>query len=201
MHWGNCTVNGSNELTSTQALSLIQQKGFLAQGQFITAPHSTMEKMLLTHSVSGTEGQNVHLWACVWLWKECLCAHTRVRRGSISHQGQLCCGTAPELQQSCSSRQPVHGQTTLCPCQKQHVGEDLSEKKFSRDMNTIKSLKKVELGKQKWNTKLHREGKSKQLAAIVKTPDRNFQGANGNQPQRTASKDKVSAEDTECMRQ
>lgn len=53
------------------------------------------------------------------------------------------------------------------------------------------------LGKQKWNTKLYGEGKSKQLAAIMKTPVRNFQVANGNQPQRTASKDKVPAEATE----
>lgn len=64
-------------------------------------------------------------------------------------------------------------------------------------MKKIKSLKKVALGKQEWNKKLYGEGKSKQLAAIMKTPVRNYQRANANQPQRTASKDKVPAEATE----
>lgn len=50
------------------------------------------------------------------------------------------------------------------------------ENNDARDMKEIKSLKKVASGKQEWNTKLYREGKSKQLAAITKTQFRNFQG-------------------------
>lgn len=75
--------------------------------------------------------------------------------------------------------------------------QQLGEKNHARDMKKIKSLKKVALEKQKWNTKLYWEGKSQQLAGIMKTPVRNFQEENGNQPQRTASKEKVPAEATE----
>lgn len=106
MYLGNCTWMGAVSSPQLKPSTWYSRKLFWPK---IRSWHHNLpvEKMLLTHSVSGTEGPHVHLLACVQLWEQCLCTHTRVRRGSISHQRQLCCGAAPELQQSCSSRPQV----------------------------------------------------------------------------------------------
>lgn len=153
-------------------LRLIHQKVFLTQEQFIVAPYST----------SGEDAANMQ---CLW-HRRAMCASLGLCGGleavpictyrSEERQGQLCPSTAAELLlQAASGSQCMNRQ--CCVPFKSNTLERISswvKKNYARDTKTIKSLKKAAFGNQKWNTKLYGEGKSKQLAAIVKTPVRNF---------------------------
>lgn len=156
------------------------------------------------HSASGEDAVNTQcLWhrgpicaslgLCMALEAVPVCTYTSQERQHLT-PGTALLGYSPRTAaelflQAASGSQCMNRQ---CPVPfKSNAWEWISswvKKNRARDMKKIKSLKKVALVKQEWNSRLYGKGKGKQLAAIMKTPVRNFQGANGNQPQRTASR-------------